>query len=405
MDYKEKYEMALEGIQEILSSGQDSIKMSRLQLRLQGIFPELKESEDDRIRKELIEQVVYIAPNNDEIDSECNVLPTYQKRIDKYRAWLEKQGEQKQEPLTKEKALKKSPFIVQKPVDKVELKFKIEKGKWYVGIKTLALRGKLLIKENNIYYAREDGAVIGENEALFIDRLDGNASEFLKLWTIQDAKDGDVLANNGNIILFKDISNSARKDYKYIKSHCLVLIHSLNFYTGGSYNLDDGFHPATKKQCELLFQKMHEAGYEWDAEKKKLEKIKPSEWHREDEQNLNACLGYIQDEFLRRWLTDVIHVKYDKPAEWSEEDEKILKDIITDVKFEGYNNDMLANSYKKIKWLKSLKDRVQPQNTWKPSDEQMEVLEFISDYHCFAKKNNQDIFKEFVKQLKKLREE
>ena len=54
MDYKEKYEMALEGIQEILSSGEDSIKMSRLQLRLQGIFPELKKSEDEKVRKTLI---------------------------------------------------------------------------------------------------------------------------------------------------------------------------------------------------------------------------------------------------------------------------------------------------------------------------------------------------------------
>ena len=51
MDYKEKYEMALEGIQEILSSGQDSIKMSRLHLRLQGIFPELAESEDEVSRR------------------------------------------------------------------------------------------------------------------------------------------------------------------------------------------------------------------------------------------------------------------------------------------------------------------------------------------------------------------
>ena len=46
-----------------------------------------------------------------------------------------------------------------------------------------------------------------------------------------------------------------------------------------------------------------------------------------------------------------------KPAAWSEEDEKILKDILVDVKFEGYNNDMLANSYKKINWLKSLKEK------------------------------------------------
>ena len=30
-----------------------------------------------------------------------------------------------------------------------------------------------------------------------------------------------------------------------------------------------------------------------------------------------------------------------------------------------------------IKWLKSLKNRVQPQNTWKPSDEQMDALQYI----------------------------
>ena len=42
---------------------------------------------------------------------------------------------------------------------------------------------------------------------------------------------------------------------------------------------------------------------------------KPLEWHREDEQNLNACLGYIPDEFLRGWLTDIIHVKYDKSVD------------------------------------------------------------------------------------------
>lgn len=47
---------------------------------------------------------------------------------------------------------------------------------------------------------------------------------------------------------------------------------------------------------------------------KKQGEQKPLEWHREDEQNLNSCLGYILDEFLRRWLTDIIHIKYDKPT-------------------------------------------------------------------------------------------
>ncbi len=33
--------------------------------------------------------------------------------------------------------------------------------------------------------------------------------------------------------------------------------------------------PATKEQRNLLFAKMREAGYQWDADKKELRKIKP----------------------------------------------------------------------------------------------------------------------------------
>lgn len=44
--------------------------------------------------------------------------------------------------------------------------------------------------------------------------------------------------------------------------------------------------------------------------------------HLEDEQNLNACLSYINDEPLRAWLIDAIRSKYDKPAEWTIEDAK-----------------------------------------------------------------------------------
>ena len=51
-------------------------------------------------------------------------------------------------------------------------------------------------------------------------------------------------------------------------------------------------------------------------------------WSREDEQNLNAALGYIDDEYLRRWLKDAIHNKYEKPT-CGEEDERIRKDLIS----------------------------------------------------------------------------
>lgn len=44
----------------------------------------------------------------------------------------------------------------------------------------------------------------------------------------------------------------------------------------------------------------------------KQDEQKPIEWYSVDEQNLNACLGYITDEFLRWWLKGVIHARYDK---------------------------------------------------------------------------------------------
>lgn len=69
-----------------------------------------------------------------------------------------------------------------------------------------------------------------------------------------------------------------------------------------------------------------------------------------------------------------------KPA-WSEKDEKIysrIYDLIHAAAFTNCSVDEDGNElgeYAKItNWLKALKDRVQPQTTWKPSDEQMENL-------------------------------
>ena len=79
--YEKKYKEALEKAKESLKDGgisQNSIDY------IQSIFPELKESEDEKIRREIIDYInrLTASPNN----------------IDKYNtwiAWLEKQGEQK----------------------------------------------------------------------------------------------------------------------------------------------------------------------------------------------------------------------------------------------------------------------------------------------------------------------
>lgn len=76
----------------------------------------------------------------------------------------------------------------------------------------------------------------------------------------------------------------------------------------------------------------------------------------EDEQNLNACLGYIPDEFLRRWLTDVIHTK-DKKADWSKEDDNHLHSIyhyLRILKDESDNDSVKKNIEEHINWLSKL---------------------------------------------------
>ena len=87
MDYKEKYEAALDAAKHIyddMKSGGNFGGMEDLEV----IFPELSESEDERIRKELLAVI------ND------LVLPDEQRA--RFNAWLEKQKEQKPSELSEE---------------------------------------------------------------------------------------------------------------------------------------------------------------------------------------------------------------------------------------------------------------------------------------------------------------
>lgn len=66
----------------------------RLKAACETLIPELRESEDERIRKELLEEIEFIIPHEDETDSEGLILPSYRTRIKRYKSYLEKQKEQ-----------------------------------------------------------------------------------------------------------------------------------------------------------------------------------------------------------------------------------------------------------------------------------------------------------------------
>lgn len=111
--------------------------------------------------------------------------------------------------------------------------------------------------------------------------------ELIREWTIEDARDGDVLSlyteYKGNKITQICIIEKYAGEYVGCSN-----MHTFKIYAGVNWanNLQIGkhmgcsdIHPATKEQRDLLFQKIKEAGYEWDADKKELKKLEvKSNW-------------------------------------------------------------------------------------------------------------------------------
>ena len=230
MDYGKKYKEALEMAKKLRASFEGYNANVAI---IEQLFPEFKESEDERIRKFICAIIDNLEPKDFVGVKKMNVL-----------AWLEKQGGHK-------------------PSDKVEPKFKVWDwiNGYYTSYKVLAV--------NN------DGYVVEDVDGNIMNILFEN-ERFHHLWTIQDAKDGDVLTcdskkHGQEIGIVKKYVGKYGGCDKCFETYCFVDWDG-NFRVGehmGSQNI----HPATKEQRDLLFSKMHEAGYEWDAEKKKLKKI------------------------------------------------------------------------------------------------------------------------------------
>jgi len=83
MDYKEKYEQALDRARKIHNQTEFDYEKGMME----EIFPELKESEDEKIRKVLIDYF-----NRYKEQEECGINTFFEIPTDNILAWLEKQG-------------------------------------------------------------------------------------------------------------------------------------------------------------------------------------------------------------------------------------------------------------------------------------------------------------------------
>lgn len=256
------------------------------------IFPELKESEDDRMVKFIKNQLFNIKKTiteNYELDA----------KLTKAICWLEKQCEQKiktpDESLgidsdTYNKIVDECIYGEQKPIDKVEPNFKV--GDWVIWDNKIPCHVDNIYQgKNSLMYTITD--TNNMTRSYSVKGFDNNAH----LWTIQDARNGDILCSNQIIVLFKQWEDNT--GYTFVIAHAGIDISGKLQITNGHWLINNKSKPATKEQRDILFQKMKEACYEWDADKKELRKIeqKPASWSKED--NHEQEKGNINDSDLK----------------------------------------------------------------------------------------------------------
>lgn len=238
MKYEEKYNTAIEKLQEALAPGEDGCKISGLTRDcIEDIFPELKENENEKMRK----SIIYALRNGGFYS---------QDKTDEAIAWLEKQDKQTYAELDQLKVTKTSDQ---------ELEPKFHSGDWITNgqltCKVLGVVGKSY--ELHLY---NDDYCHFETDVQSVD-------EDYHLWRIQDAKDGDILAVDNSPFIY-----NGSEDEVTVGAYCgFNEKHIFSF--AYDYVINRNITPATKEQCDLLFQKIADNGYDWDAEKKKFKKI------------------------------------------------------------------------------------------------------------------------------------
>ena len=260
MNYEQKYKAALGWMQGLYNGLHGKTKEEA-----ETYFPELTESDDERIRKELI---AFIKKRD---RSGCDY------DYDQWIAWLEKQSKNKPFDYTnvdiqqKDFAPKSAMEAIKEEkidnVNKVEPKFKVgfKVGDWIVNNISKDI---FLIKSYSSGYC-----TLEDTKGIFYHPCLPPNDEF-HLWTVDDAKKGDILQANKCTLIFdslaKDIDgNTVISSWYYCDTE--------TFYGMGTCKPDlwvtEGVVPATKEQCNILFQKMKEKGYEWDVKEKKLIKL------------------------------------------------------------------------------------------------------------------------------------
>ena len=140
-----------------------------------------------------------------------------------------------------------------------------------------------------------------------------------RLWNFRDSKVGDILYDKAynRIGIFENFGHHPDGGSFNDKTYCYLII----YYDIDDKELYEEVHndmdgsdavPATKEQRDLLFAKMQESGYQWDAEKKELRRINL----HYDIANFYAGMPVlVRDDRGKKW-SYALYSHYDSEADY-----------------------------------------------------------------------------------------
>ena len=265
--YKKKYKELVAWIN-LLSHSALTIDQHKIVDVILERSEKLKESEDERVKRCI----------SDVVRKYGSEFTTGTVTKEKMLAWLEKQGEQKETLCDKCKKAQPSHSCqditalgrcyienINASTNKNEPKFKV--GDWITD-------GYL---HNKITDVLDDRYIV---DTKFAKRssIPFKYENNYHLWTIADAKEGDVLYSPTHRLIW--IYKDTQHYYACVNMNYITK----NVATDGLISIPNDVCPSTTDQRAILFSKMEGAGYKWDSEKRELKKISQcmiSAWAKE----------------------------------------------------------------------------------------------------------------------------
>ena len=192
---------------------------------------------------------------------------------------------------------------------------------------------------DGLYYIVKSIDLAGDYELECLNGKSGNniasaTENYLSLWTIKDAKPGDVLTDGNEFVIFKSNNHDPKTQYGCMFVYCSMMKNNSGWhefwYESGGLN-PTGYLLATKEQRRYFFKRMKDAGYEWNIGKLELRKKTKQEWSEDDERIRKELI-----EMVRLSCTNGDDV--DKKIAWLEKQRKNNMGISEATKQELENN-------------------------------------------------------------------